>query len=136
MIIPQLLSWAHYRSMQQCGKSISQIGFCNCDRDHLVDIRYKIAKIKYRYLSVFWCYFCDVVYAMFIRLGILKYRFQICRGFHAAPALLHSCTPALLHDAGGAFGMVSIRRPCQQPRVTEPIAVLLHPLVAGGHGGG
>ncbi|WP_324031194.1 hypothetical protein [Aeromonas caviae] len=98
MIIPQLLSWAHYRSMQQSGKSISRMGFCNCDRDHLVDIRYKMAKIKYRYLSVFWCYFCDVVYAMFIRLGILKYRFQVCRGFHAAPALLHSCTPALLHS--------------------------------------
>lgn len=28
--------------------------------------------------------------------------------------------------------MVPIRSPCQQPRVTEPIAVLLHPLVAGG----
>ncbi|WP_323920513.1 hypothetical protein [Aeromonas caviae] len=86
MIIPQLLSWAHYRSMQQSGKSISQIGFCNCDRDHLMDIRYKVDKIKYRYLSINCNCFCDVAFAMFVRLGLLKYRFQVCRGFHAAPA--------------------------------------------------
>ncbi|MFQ2474572.1 hypothetical protein ACK31H_00170 [Aeromonas caviae] len=86
MIIPQLLSWAHYRSMQQSGKSISQAGFCNCDRDHLMDILYKVVKIKYRYLSVNLCCFCDVAFAMFVRLGLLKYRFQVCRGFHAALA--------------------------------------------------